>query len=193
VAIILTLNQSNVPFAVKLTDCGDDSIRNVSNIADQKIGFIKPDGLQFDKQAVLVPDPENPSQVIAISNIVGNGIDGTIIVTIPNTNILKDGEIVSISGTINFEVEDVPLSIIDGTTFSYNLGTVGDATPEISGTATTQGEFLITFINFAPETTPLLDLVGSWEYFGKVKQTDSGEFATSESVIFHVAPYNSGF
>jgi len=192
-AIILTLNQSNVPFAVKLTDCGDDSIRNVSNIADQRIGFIKPNGLQFDKQATLVADPENPSQIITISNIVGNGIDGTIIVTISNTNILKNGEIVSISATTNFDVTDVPLSIIDGTTFSYNLGTVGSTTPEGSGTATTQGEFLITFINISPETTPLLDLVGAWEYFGKVKQTDNGEFATSESVVFHVAPYNSAF
>ncbi len=192
-AIILTLNQSNVPFAVKLTDCGDGSIRNVSNIADQRIGFIKTNGLQFDKPATLVADPENPSQVIAISNIVGNGIDGTIIVTIPNTNILKNGEIVSISGTTNFDVTNVPLSIIDITTFSYTLGVVGNTTPESTGTATTQGEFLITFINTAPETTPLLDLVGLWEYFGKVKQADSGEFATSESVVFHVIPHNAEF
>jgi len=135
----------------------------------------------------------NPSQIITISNIVGNGIDGVVIVTIPNTNILKDGEIVSISETTNFNKSNVPLSIIDGTTFSYNLGTVGDATPETSGTATTQGEFIITFINIAPETTPLLDLVGSWEYFGKVKQTDSGEFATSESVVFQVIPHKSEF
>jgi len=192
-AIILTLNQSNVPFAVKLTDCDNDAIRDISNIAEQRIGFIKPDGTQFDQVALLPADPENPSQVITITNIVGNGIDGTIIVTIANTDILKEGEIVSISGTTNFDVENVPLSIIDGTTFSYNLGTVGDATPETSGTATTQGEFLITFINTAPETTPLLDLVGLWHYFGKVKQTDSGEFATSQAVIFHVQPYNSSF
>lgn len=192
-AISLTLNQSNVPFSVKLTDCDNDAIRNVSNIAEQKIGFIKPDGTQFDKVALLPADPENPSQIITITNIVGNGIDGTIIVTISNTNILKDGEIVSISGTTNFDVTDVPLSIIDGTTFSYNLGTVGDETSENTGTATTQGEFLITFTNTAPEDTPLLDLVGWWSYFGKVKQSDGGEFATSEAVIFYVQPYNSSF
>jgi len=133
------------------------------------------------------------SHVKKITNIVGNGIDGIVIVTIPNTNILKDGEIVSISATTNFNVTNVPLSIIDGTTFSYNLGTVGDATPETSGTATTQGEFLIVFINIAPETTPLLDLVGLWEYFGKVQQTDSGVFATSESVVFHVISHKSEF
>jgi hypothetical protein len=192
-AITLTLNQSNVPFAVKLTDCGDGSIRNISNIAEQRIGFIKQDGTQFDKVATLEADPENPSQIISITNIVGNGIDGIIIATIANTNILKEGEIVSISATTNFDVTNVPLSIIDGTTFSYNLGTVGNATPESTGTATTQGEFLITFINVAPETTPLLDLVGTWHYFGKVKQTDDGVFATSEAVIFHVEPYNSSF
>jgi len=192
-AISLALNQSNVPFAVKLTDCGDGSIRNISNISEQRIGFIKPDGVQFDKVATLEADPENPSQVISITNIVGNGIDGIIVVTISNTNILKKGEIVSISGTTNFNVSDVPLSIIDGTTFSYNLGTVGIDTPEGSGTATTQGEFLITFINTAPETTPLLDLVGIWQYFAKVKQTDSGVFATSEAVVFHVQPYNASF
>lgn len=190
---MLTLNQSNIPFAVKLTDCGDGSIRDISNISEQRIGFIKPDGTQFDQVALLPPDPENPSQVIPITNIVGNGIDGIIIVTIANTNILKDGEIVSISATTNFNVSNVPLSIIDGTTFSYNLGTVGNATPEGSGTATTQGEFLITFTNVAPETTPLLDLVGMWHYFGKVKQTDDGEFATSQAVIFHVVPYNASF
>jgi len=188
-----SLNQSGVTFAVKLTDCNNDSIRNISNIADQKIGFIKPNGLQIDKQATLVADPENPSQIISISNIVGNGIDGIIIVTISNTNILKEGEIVSISGTTNFDVTNVPLSIIDGTKFSYNLGTVGSATPETSGTATTQGEFLVTFINTAPETTPLLDLVGLWEYFAKVKQTDNGEFATSTTAIFWVGSNNSTF
>ncbi len=192
-AIILSLNQSNIPFAVKLTDCGDGSIRDISNISEQRIGFIKPDGTQFDQVALLPADPENPSQVIPITNIVGNGIDGIIIVTIANTDILKDGEIVSISATTNFNVTNVPLSIIDGTTFSYNLGTVGNATPETTGTATTQGEFLITFTNVAPETTPLLDLVGMWHYFGKVKQTDDGEFATSQAVIFHVVPYNASF
>ncbi len=192
-AITLTLNQSNVPFAVKLTDCGDGSIRDISNIAEQRIGFIKQDGVQFDKVATLDADPENPSQIIPITNIVGNGIDGTIVVTIADTNILKEGEIVSISATTNFNVTNVPLTILSATTFSYNLGTVGSATPEITGTATTQGEFLITFINTAPETTPLLDLVGTWHYFGKVKQTDSGVFATSQAVIFHVEPYNAGF
>lgn len=192
-AISFTLNQSNVPFAVKLTDCDNDAIRDISNIAEQRIGFIKPDGIQFDKVATLEADPENPSQAISITNIVGNGIDGIIVVTIPNTNILKEGEIVSISATTNFNVTNVPLSIINGTTFSYNLGTVGSAASESSGTATTQGEFLITFINIAPETTPLLDLVGTWHYFGKVKQIDSGIFATSEAVIFHVEPYNASF
>lgn len=192
-AIQLSLNQSNVTFAVELTDCDNDAIRNISNIANQRIGFIKPNGIQFDQPATLEPDPENPSQIITITNIVGNGNDGVVIVTIPNTNILKEGEIVSISATTNFNKSNVPLSIIDGTTFSYNLGTVGSATPESTGTATTQGEFLIVFINTAPETTPLLDLVGLWEYFGKVQQTDSGVFATSESVVFYVIPHKSEF
>jgi len=191
-AIILTLEQSNVPFAVKLTDCDNDAIRNTSNIANQRIGFIKPDGTQFDKVATLEADPENPPQVITITNIVGNGIDGVIIVTISNTNILKEGEIVSISGTTDFDVTDVPLSIIDGTTFSYNLGTVGSTTPD-AGIATTQGEFLITFTNLSPDDPPLLDLVGWWSYFAKVQQTDSGIFATSQAVIFNVVSHNSSF
>lgn len=190
-AIQFSLNQSNIPFQVKLTDCGDGSIRDTSIIAEQRIGFRKPDGTQFDKVATLEADPENPSQIISISNIIGNGIDGIVTVTIPNTNILKEGEIVSITGTTNFDVTNTPLSIIDGTKFSYNLGSVGDATPEVTGTATTQGESLITFINIAPENTPLLDLVGNWEYFAKVKQIDNGIYATSESVLFHVTPYNA--
>lgn len=193
-AIILTLNQSNVPFAVKLTDCDNDAVRNTANIAEQRIGFIKPDGTQFDKVATLVADPENPSQIIPITNIVGNGVDNIIIVTIADTGILKEGEFVSIVGdtTTDFDVADVPLSIIDGTTFSYNLGSVGSTVPD-TGTATTQGEFLITFTNVSPETTPLLDLVGMWSYFAKVKQNDNGIFATSQAVIFHVVPYNSSF
>lgn len=190
---ILSLNQSSVPFIVKLTDCDNDAIRNISNIAEQRIAFINPNGLQFDKIATLDADLENPSQQIALSNIVGNGIDGDITVTIPNTNTLKEGEIVSITNTTDFNITDVPLHIIDDTTFSYNLGTVGNSIAESSGDVTTQGEFLITFTNLSSDVPQLLNVVGMWHYFGKVKQTDNGIFATSEAVIFHVSPYDAVF
>lgn len=190
-AIILTLNQSNIHFSVKLTDCGDGTIQNISDIVEQKISFINPDGVQFSKEASLTIDPENPSQTIPVSNLIGNGIDGTIIGTISNTNILKDGEIGSISNTTNFNVDNVPISIIDGTTFSYNLGTVGDIAPESTGTLITQGEFIITYINFAPEDPPLLNLIGTWHYFAKIKNLDEGISATSEAVIFYVNSHDA--
>ena len=188
-ATIYKLNNLGIKFQVKLTDCiGGDT--DTSDITDQLIVFRKPDGVRFEKPATLEADPENPSQVIPISNIVGNGIDGIVTVTIPDTTLLKDGEIVSISGTTNFDVSNVPLSIINGTTFTYNLGSVGSTTPETVGTATTQGESLITYINGSegtpPETESILDLRDNWEYSGKIKLTNNDSFETSSAFVFWV-------
>ncbi len=61
-AIIFSLDQMGALFKVKVTDCTQDSAIDPANITDQKIVFYKPDGTRFEKAAVLVVDPENPTE-----------------------------------------------------------------------------------------------------------------------------------
>ncbi len=49
------------------------------------------------------------------------------------------------------------------------------------------GNFFITYTNTTPETTSILDLVGNWEYAGKVKLNSNDEFQTSERFVFWVS------
>ena len=48
------------------------------------------------------------------------------------------------------------------------------------------GDFFITYTNTLPETESILDLIGSWEYAGKVKLSTDNEFQTSERFVFWV-------
>lgn len=48
------------------------------------------------------------------------------------------------------------------------------------------GDFFITYTNTDPETASILDLVGPWQYAGKVKLTNNDEFQTSERFVFWV-------
>ena len=48
------------------------------------------------------------------------------------------------------------------------------------------GSFFITYTNTAPEILSILDLIGSWEYAGKVKLSTDDEFQTSERFVFWV-------
>ncbi len=128
-ATIFGLNHLGATFRVKLIDCLKSADIDISSVSDQFIIFYKPNGTNFQKQATLDPDPVNPSQVIALSNIVGDGIEDKITVTIANTNVLKDGELMSITGTTNFNVNNKPLTIVDATKFTYLFGSVGSATP----------------------------------------------------------------
>jgi len=61
-ALIFTLNQEGTLFKVKVTDCTSDTAITDTNISDQKIVFYKPDGTRFEKTAVLVVDPQTPSE-----------------------------------------------------------------------------------------------------------------------------------
>jgi len=173
-------------FRVKLKDIIRGADIDVSLIADQFIIFYRPNGTNFQKQATLDNDLTNPSQVIPIVNIVGDGIEDKITVTIANTNVLKDGELMSISGTVNFDVTNKPITIVDGTKFTYLLGTVGNVAAEIVGNVTTQGEKLVTYQNTSPEAS-ILDQVGKWEFAGKVDLTNNDEFPTSDRAIFWVS------
>lgn len=49
------------------------------------------------------------------------------------------------------------------------------------------GEFFITYTNTIPETESILDLVGNWEYAGKVKLNTDDEFQTSGRFVFWVS------
>jgi len=49
------------------------------------------------------------------------------------------------------------------------------------------GNFFITYTNTTPETESILDLIGSWEYAGKVKLSTNDEFQTSERFVFWVS------
>lgn len=61
-AIRFSLNQMGALFKVKVTDCTQGTAINPANITDQKIVFYKPDGTRFEKTAVLVVDPQNPTE-----------------------------------------------------------------------------------------------------------------------------------
>lgn len=50
------------------------------------------------------------------------------------------------------------------------------------------GEDFITYTNTLPETESILDLIGNWNYAGKVKiETSNDEFSTSEKFVFWVS------
>jgi len=166
-AEMYSLGQEGVKLQISVKDCVNNSNFDTTTIALQQIVFYKPDGSTFEKTATLDVDPANPSQVITLSNIVGDGIEDTITVTIPNTALLKDGELMSISGTTNFDVTNKPITIVSTTTFTYQLGVVGSTSAEATGTVTTQGEKFITYFNTSPEES-VWDLRGTWEYTAKL-------------------------
>ena len=49
------------------------------------------------------------------------------------------------------------------------------------------GDFFITYTNTSPETESILDLIGSWEFAGKVKLSTDDEFQTSQRFVFWVS------
>ncbi|KKN75408.1 hypothetical protein LCGC14_0380290 [marine sediment metagenome] len=185
-ATVFGLNHLGATFQVKLTDCLDDSDVDTTDITSQFIVFYKPDGTNFEKAATLIADPENPSQALTITNIVGNGVDGIVTVTVAATNLLAEGELITITGTTNFNATRKPVKIVSATTFTYDLGSPGSVSAESSGTATTPGEFLLNYQNTNPEST-ILDIIGKWEFAGRVVLSNSDEFATSERFVFWVS------
>jgi len=49
------------------------------------------------------------------------------------------------------------------------------------------GNFFITYTNTAPEVTSILDLIGNWEFAGKVKLSNDDSFQSSERFVFWVS------
>ena len=184
-AVIFSLNHLNATFSAKVRNIVKNADFDTSLIASQFIVFYKPDGTRFEKQATLEADEVNPSQVIALSNIVGDNNEDTITVTITATNLLKDGELMSVTSTTNFNVTNKPITIVDATTFTYKLGSVGSATPETSGNLTTQREKLITYQNTDPELS-ILDELGRWQWFAKIVLTNNDVLPTRDRGIFWI-------
>lgn len=65
-------------------------------------------------------------------------------------------------------------------------GTRFEKTATLEEEPAASGNFFITYTNTIPETESILDLVGNWEYAGKVKLTDNDEFQTSDRFLFWV-------
>ncbi len=61
-ATIFSLGQQGAVFKVKVIDIVEDMPFNPNSFASQRIVFYKPNGIRFEKDAVLVLDPENPSE-----------------------------------------------------------------------------------------------------------------------------------
>lgn len=181
-----SLNQQNATFASKVTKTSDGADLDHTLIADQFMVFYKPKGTRFEKQANLEVDDINPSQIIALSAIVGDGIEDVITVTIANTGLLKEGELVTISATTNFNVSKKPITILDATKFTYKLGSVGNVSSEATGNVTTQGEKKVVYQNTDPEES-ILDEIGKWERAVRMVLTNGDDVETVDRALFWVS------
>jgi len=61
-AIIHSLDQLGIKFKVKVQDCVTDTPFDPNDIISQRIVFYKPDGIRFEKDAVLVIDTAAPTE-----------------------------------------------------------------------------------------------------------------------------------
>ena len=61
-AIIFSLNQEGALFKVKVTDCTNNTAIDKNDISDQKMVFYKPDGIRFEKDAILEMDAQIPAE-----------------------------------------------------------------------------------------------------------------------------------
>lgn len=183
---IYALSHLNATFSAKVRNFVKKSDLDTVIISDQFIVFYKPTGASFEKQANLEADEINPSQVISLSNIIGDGIEDVITVTIPATNVLKDGELMTITATTNFNTTNKSITIVDAAKFTYKLGSgVGSTSSESTGTVTTQGEKRVVYQNTNPEST-IFDEKGWWEFAVRIALSNGDGFTTRERAGFWV-------
>lgn len=84
---------------------------------------------------------------------------------------------------VNIDTADVVEQFI---VFYKPNGTKFEKTATLVEEPPSSGNFFITYTNTTPETESILDLIGSWEYAGKVKLNDDDEFQTSQRFVFWV-------
>ncbi len=65
-------------------------------------------------------------------------------------------------------------------------GTKFEKTATITEEPESSGDFFVTYTNTQPETQSILDLVGDWEYTGKIKTSTINEFQASNRFVFWV-------
>lgn len=75
------------------------------------------------------------SLLLAITNIVGDGVTQIITVTVADTTALATGDFIKITGAPAFNIDHVSITVTGGTTFTYDLGSVGSAVPDINANA----------------------------------------------------------
>ena len=85
---------------------------------------------------------------------------------------------------VNIDTADVVEQFI---VFYKPDGTRFEKTATLVEEPAASGDFFITYTNTSPETVSILDLIGSWEYAGKVKLNTDDEFQTSERFVFWVS------
>ena len=76
-ALIISLNDDDVKFQVKVTDCTTDTAFDVDDIEeDVFMIFYKPDGTKITKDASLIVDPETPTEsFVTYQNTEGSIFD----------------------------------------------------------------------------------------------------------------------
>jgi len=84
---------------------------------------------------------------------------------------------------------NIDVSLVDEQfiVFYKSDGTRFEKTATLLEEPAASGNFFITYTNTTPETESILDLIGSWEYAGKVKLTTDDEFQSSERFVFWVS------
>ena len=83
----------------------------------------------------------------------------------------------------NIDVSDVAEQFI---VFYKPNGVKIEKTATLIEEPAASGDFFVTYTNTTPETESILDLVGNWEYAGKVKLNNDDSFQTSQRFVFWV-------
>jgi len=98
------------------------------------------DGAGFDGQILIARGAglaQTITQNIALSidNIVGNGVDNIITVTVATGtgSVLSTDNKVNITGTATFDIIGTIITKTGADTFTYDLGSIGSATPDTNG------------------------------------------------------------
>lgn len=133
-------------------DPGGEDPKDSSNVLVLGIGtspfnirFI--DGAQRNGQFLLYQGTNQQLQNIqnaitfTLTNIVGDGTTNIITATVSSTTGLSNGTLVDVSFTTAFNKRDAIVANLTATTFTYDLGVIGSATPETVGTAQTGNIF----------------------------------------------------
>ena len=75
-AFIISLDDDDVKFQVKVTDCTTDTAFDDGDIEDEFMIFYKPDGTKITKDANLIKDIETPSEsYVTYQNTEGSIFD----------------------------------------------------------------------------------------------------------------------